>query len=222
MTETPRAGPPVDGEAALRLLATTRAIRRYRPEPIPNDDLARMLWHAGRAPSGTNRQPFRFLVLRDGPSAVEARSVMGTAFRAGWASKRRSGGYRPSRFAESMQQYVDRFELTPVVVLVCLDRYRAPNPFEGASVYPACQNLLLAARAMGYGGALTMWHLEVEDELRRILGIPEHVALSACITLGRPEGRHGPVRRKPLHEITFDDRWGAHADWAHDGGGSST
>jgi nitroreductase len=100
------------------------------------------------------------------------------------------------------------------VVLVCLERYRAANPYEGATVYPACQNLLLAARALGYGGALTMWHLGVEGELRELLGIPPEVALSACITLGRPQGHHGPVRRRPIADLTFDDRWGRPADWA--------
>ncbi len=112
-----------------------------------------------------------------------------------------------------MQEYVDRFELVPAVVLVCLDRYRDPNPYEGASVYPACQNLLLAARALGYGGVLTMWHLSVEAELRRILSIPDNVALSACITLGRPVGSHGPVRRRPLSELVFEDEWGHGAEW---------
>jgi nitroreductase len=194
-------------------IATTRAIRRYRDEPVPDADLATILWHAGRAPSGSNRQPFRFLVLRDGEGAVAAKGLLGRAFREGWAAKREADGYRPSRFADSMQQYVDRFESTPVVVLVCLDRYRAPSPYEGASVYPACQNLLLAARALGYGGALTMWHLGVEQQLRELLDIPEGVALSACITLGRPEGGHGPVRRRPIGEVTFDDRWGAPATW---------
>ena len=69
-------------------MATTRAIRRYRPEPIPDDDLGTILWHATRAPSGSNRQPFRFLVLRDGPRAVAARRVLGESFRALWAAKR--------------------------------------------------------------------------------------------------------------------------------------
>ena len=81
-------------------------------------------------------------------------------------------------------------------------------------MYPACQNLLLAARALGYGGALTMWHLGVEAELRDVLSIPEHVALSACITLGVPAGSHGPVRRKPLAEVTFEDAWGSPPVWA--------
>jgi nitroreductase len=112
-----------------------------------------------------------------------------------------------------MQRYVDRFEQTPVVILVCLVRYRSPSPYEGASVYPACQNLLLAARALGYGGALTMWHLGVEAELRELLEVPDEAALSACITLGVPEGRHGPVQRKPVGEVVFDDAWGRSADW---------
>jgi nitroreductase len=207
---------PAREPGLLEGLSTTRSIRRYRDEPIPDHALATILWHAGRAPSGSNRQPFRFLVLRDGPGALRAKALLGESFRASWAAKRESDGYRPSRFADSMQHFVDHFERTPVVVLVCLDRYRAPNPYEGASVYPACQNLLLAARALGYGGALTMWHLGVEAALRVELGVPEHVAMSACITLGVPEGRHGPVRRRPIAELTFDGHWGSEASWARE------
>lgn len=202
-----------DDVSLLDGLATTRAIRRYTDDPVDEADLRQILWYAGRAPSGSNRQRFRFLVLTNGPCAREAKALLGDAFRRGWAAKREGDGYRPSRFADSMQRYVDRFELTPVVVLVCLDRYRDPSPMEGASVYPACQNLLLAARALGYGGALTMWHGIVEPELRELLEIPDHVALSACITLGVPEGRHGPLRRKPVAEVTFVDRWGEHPAW---------
>lgn len=194
-------------------LATTRAIRRYTSDPVADGDLEQILWHAGRAPSGSNRQPFRFLILRDGPNAVIARAVLGDAFRKGWAAKREGDGYRPSRFADSMQHYVDHFEEVPVVILACLTRYRDPNPYEGASIYPACQNLLLAARAMGYGGALTMWHHAVEGELRTLLHIPDTVALSACLTLGVPAGRHGPVKRKPVSEIAYDDAWGTQPDW---------
>jgi len=119
-----------------------------------------------------------------------------------------------------MQYYVDHFEEIPVVVLVGLVRYRRANPYEGASVYPACQNLLLAARALGYGGALTMWHQGVEGELREILEVPDEVALSACITLGRPQGSHGPVRRRPIRDLVFDDQWGRAADWAVDPDGT--
>lgn len=210
----------------LEGLATTRAIRRYTDEPIPDADLASILWHATRAPSGSNRQPFRFLVLRDGPAATEARALLGRAFRELWGDKREADGYDAgsaldaaspkARMARTMQHFVDHVEQAPVVVLACLVRHRAPHPTEGGSIYPACQNLLLAARAHGYGGVMTMWHLAVEQELRSVLGIPDGVALAAAITLGRPVGHHGPVRRRPLRDLVFEDRWEGDAPWALD------
>jgi nitroreductase len=205
-------------------LATTRTIRRYRDEPIADDDLSTIMWHATRAPSGSNRQPFRFLILRDGERARQAKAVLGASFRRGWAAKRQTDGYATgsgadpdspkARSAATMQHYVDHLEQVPVVVLACLVRYREPSPLEGASVYPACQNLLLAARALGYGGALTQWHQAVEAELRVLLDIPDPVTSAACITLGRPAGSHGPVRRRPARELVFDDVWAAEATWA--------
>lgn len=201
----------------LEAIATTRAIRRYRPDPVTDDDLATILFSATRAPSGSNRQPFRFLVLRDGPRARQAKALLGQSFRTGWAEKRAADGYDDgsgeeadtpkARTARAMQHFVDHFEETPVVVLACIVRYRRPNPYEGASIYPACQNLLLAARALGYGGVLTQWHALVEDELRTLLEIPDGVGISATIPLGRPMGSHGPVRRRPLPELVFDDGW---------------
>jgi len=210
----------------LDAMATTRAIRRYRPDPIPEADLAAVLWHATRAPSGSNRQPARYVVLRDGPAATEAKAALGAAYRRAWGDKRSAHGFDegsgadPSspkaRAARAMQDYVDAFEQTPVVVLACIRRWRAPHVSEGASVYPACQNLLLAARALGYGGVLSMWHGLVEGELRRILAIPDDVVIAGTITLGVPRGRHGPVRRLPLRRVVYDDTWGAEAAWAVD------
>lgn len=208
----------------LEGLATTRAVRRLRPDPIPAGDLARMFFAATRAPSGSNRQPFRFLVLRDGPRGAQAKSLLGDAFRRGWAAKSSTDGYEgldpaspKARTAAAMQHFVDHFESIPVVVLACLERYRAPHPTEGASVYPACQNLLLAARAMGYGGVITMWHAFVEPELRSMLEIPDQVSIAATIPLGRPVGAgHGPVRRRPLSQLVFEDRWAEPAPWATD------
>ena len=207
----------------LEGLASTRTIRRYLDEPIPEADLAAILWHATRAPSGSIRQPVRYVVLRDGPQAMAARAVLGESFRASWAAKRAADGYTDgsgatldtpkARMAATMQHFVDHLEQVPVIVLVCLQRYRDANPYEGASVYPAAQNLLLAARALGYGGALTMWHQLVEPQLRDLLSVPDRVALSACITLGRPAGAHGPVRRRPLHDVVFEDRWDGPAAW---------
>jgi nitroreductase len=224
-------GPTVLGMISLlEGLATTRAIRRFTSDPIPEEDLSSILWHATRAPSGSNRQPFRFLVLRDGPGATEAKAVLGTSFRAMWAEKVIHDGYAEgsgadeaspkARMARTMQRFVDRFEETPVVVLACLQRYRGPNAYEGASVYPACQNLLLAARALGYGGVMTGWHAFAEPEVRALLAIPDDVFIAATIALGKPEGRHGPVRRRPIQELVYDDRWESPAPWAVDPAGT--
>ena len=211
---------------ALEAIATTRAIRRYVPGPIPDEDLAQILFAASRAPSGSNRQAWRMVVMRDGPNATQAKALLGTAFRANWNEKRASDGYGrgsgaeadtpKARTALAMQHFVDHFEETPVVILACLERYRDPNPYEGNSVYPAVQNLLLAARVLGYGGVITGWHAGVETELRTILEIPDGVAIHATIPLGRPMGSHGPVRRRPLGELVFEDGWGQSAVWAVD------
>jgi nitroreductase len=104
----------------------------------------------------------------------------------------------------------------PVLILPCMVRYRAPFPAEGASIYPACQNLLLAARALGYGGVMTVWNLFVDTELKELLGIPDDVFVAATITLGRPQGSHGPVRRRPLGELVYLDDWGGPAPFAVD------
>lgn len=216
-----------DGVAPVGLLdglCSTRAIRRLRPDPIPDDHLARIMFAATRAPSGSNRQPFRLIVLRHGPRAATAKALLGTSFRAQWAAKRAADGYDigtgqddgspKARMARTMQHFVDGVEQVPVIVVACLIRHRAPHPTEAASVYPACQNLLLAARALGYGGVLTAWHQACEPELRALLAIPDDVLVAGIIPLGRPEGRHGPVRRRPVTELVWDDGWDSPASWA--------
>jgi nitroreductase len=184
------------------------------------------MFAATRAPSGSNRQPFRFVVLKDGPIAAEAKAIVGRGARAAWRAKRENEGYDrgsgsnpdspKARMARSMERYVDNIDHVPVLVLPCFIRYRPANATEGASVYPACQNLLLAARALGYGGVLTIWHAFVEAELRELLELPDDVAVAATITLGKPEGNHGPVRRVPMAELIYDGTWGTTAPWAID------
>jgi nitroreductase len=212
--------------SAIEALSTTRAIRRYTSDPIPKDTLNQILWCASRAPSGSNRQPFRFLAVTDGEVADKVKSLLGDSFRKGWAAKLKYDGYQTgsgldpnspkSRQAATMQYYVDHIEQVPVIVFGCLVRYRDASPSEGASIYPACQNLLIAARSLGFGGALTMWHQGVEAELRDLLAIPDNVAISACITLGKPHGSHGPVRRRPIAELVFENHWGTSPTWAVD------
>jgi nitroreductase len=217
---------PVTEVSLYEGLLSTRAIRRYTDEPIPDEALRDILFAATRAPSGSNRQPFRFIVLSTGPVAEEAKRLIGAGARQFWEAKRIADGYDEgsgvradspkSRLARTMQHYVDHYDTVPVVVLACFIRYREMSETDGASVYPACQNLLLAARALGYGGVMTAWHYACEPELRELLQIPDTVAISATLTLGRPAGQHGPVRRRPMSELVFGERWGEPPGWAVD------
>ena len=221
-----------DGVSLYDGLLTTRAIRRYADEKIPDVALRDILFAATRAPSGSNRQPFRFVVLTDGPVAAEAMRLIGEGARRFWARKREADGYDTgsgvrsdspkARMARTMQRYVDTFESVPVLILACYVRYRETrSPTDGASVYPACQNLLLAARALGYGGVMTEWQHAAEPQLRALLHVPDGVELMGTITLGRPEGHHGPVRRRPLPELVFGERWGEAPSWAADPPGTA-
>lgn len=215
-----------DAVGLMEGLATTRAIRRYRDEPIPERDLRDILFAATRGPSGSNRQPFRFVVLTDGPRALQAKALLAGQAQRMWSAKRRNDGYDrgsgtandspKARMARTMQAYVDEFARVPVLILPCLVRYREPTPMEGASVYPAVQNLLLAARALGYGGVITGFHAAVDAPLKTLLGIPPEVFIAATVTLGRPEGGHGAVRRRPLPELVYGEQWGEAPGWAVD------
>ena len=213
-------------------LLTTRAIRRYTDERVPEEVLRDILFAATRAPSGSNRQPFRFIVLTDGPVAREAKHLIGEGARNFWAAKREADGYDrgsgaeadspKARLARTMQHYVDTYESVPALILACYLRYRDElRPTDGASIYPACQNLLLAARARGYGGVMTGWQFAADGELRSLLHIPDGAELMATITLGRPRGGHGPVRRRPLAELVYGERWGEAPAWAVDPQGAA-
>jgi nitroreductase len=230
---------PPDTVGLLEGIISTRAIRRYRDEPVPPEALRAILFAATRAPSGSNRQPFRFVVLSDGPHAREAKRVLGEGARRMWKVKRAGEGYDrgsgavadspKARVTLTMQQFVDGFERIPVVILPCVvptlvtsPRDAAEGPAgrgagpEAASVYPACQNLLLAARALGYGGVYTGFNYVVDEQLRELLGVPDGAFIVGTITLGRPVGHHGPVRRRPISELVYGERWGEAPDWAVD------
>jgi nitroreductase len=210
----------------LEGICSTRAIRRYRDEPVPDHVLRDVLFAATRAPSGSNRQPFRFLVLTDGARAVGAKRLIAMAARKAWEAKRKTDRYDEGSgidegspkavLARTMDSYIEHLDDVPVMILPCMVRYREPFPAEGASIYPACQNLLLAARALGYGGVMTIWNAFVDTELRDLLNIPDDVFIAATITLGRPRGGHGPVRRRPLAELVYFDGWGEPALFAID------
>jgi len=222
--ETPVAD---DTVGLLEGITTTRSIRRYRDEPVPHDVLRDLCFAASRAPTGSNRQPFRLVVLTEGEMADEAKRLIADAAARIWRAKRRTDGYDTetpdrdddspkARMARSMEAHIAALHRVPALILPVLVRYRGPQETEGSSVYPAVQNLLLAARARGYGGVVTMWHIPVETELRTLLAIPPDALLAATVTVGKPVGGHGPVRRRPLEHFVHDGVWGSTPTWAVD------
>jgi nitroreductase len=189
------------------VMSTTRAMRRLKPDPVPDDLLRRCLEAATYAPSGSNRQPWRFLVIKD----PELKRKIAEYYRAGGASHRaaapapeRSEGAPPSP-GEHLAEHMGE---VPVLILVCFYPGSAGGLFSGAHIYPAVQNLLLAARSLGLGATLTTLHHHHEPEIKHLLGIPEEVQTAALIPLGYPMGRFGKVERRPVEQVAFVDRWG--------------
>lgn len=191
---------------------TQRAIRRFASDPVPSELVTRVIEAAVRAPSGGNRQPWSFVVVRD----AETKRRIGEYYRQAWEAA--YGGPKPGRglspaVYRSASYLGSHMADAPVLILACIRRGQSGGhgPItRGASIYPAVQNLLLAARALGLGTALTTLHTRYEDEIKALLGIPDDVETAALIPLGYPgEGEHfGGSRRRPASEVTHYERWG--------------
>ena len=196
-------------------MATTRSIRRFRPDPIPDDLLRSVLEAATWAPSGSNMQNWRLLVIRDPEKRRKIGELYGDAFQAFYPPERLAEETDPSRrrmMAGALHLAQHMGTEPPVLVLFCRDTPGA-NPFSrewirGASIYPAVENLLLAARASGLGGCLTTVHVRYEPEVKALLGIPDGFDTYALVPLGYPRDKFGPVRRRPVEEVTYLDAWG--------------
>jgi nitroreductase len=194
-------------------LFTQRAMRRLKPDPISDADLEVMLLAASRAPSGGNLQPWRFVVVRDprlkeqlAEYYVEAwwyrRAAQGIT-RPEHVPKDNSSGQAALHFTTDARNY----SRAPVLVVVC-------NVSRADNVMTACQNLMLAARALGIGSTITRLGEPVDGRVHQLLGIPPEVDADYCIPLGYPEGHFGAAQRKPFADLAFLDRYGAPGPWA--------
>ena len=214
------------GPEFFAVVDTQRALRRFRPDPVPDAILGRILEAATRAPSARGAEPWFFVVVRD----AATRAAIGARYRAAWeaaeqftAATDADADLRERPHYARMMRAVRTLALhladAPVLVACCLD-HRQLGPIAApdgtlrspvaayASIFPAVQNLLLAAGALGIGSALTTLHRTFEDDLRSLLGIPPAVEVAALVPLGYPRDRPGPTRRKPVEEVAFVDRWG--------------
>src|SRR6202171_5514684 len=193
---------------------TQRSIRRFRPDPIPAEDLELLIEAANKAPSGGNRQPGRFLVLTD-PDLIRE---FGGLYREAWWAKRRDEK-RPwtrreeipaeDRGSVAAARLADEITEAPCIVLAL-----TTGKGQASSIIPAVQNLMLAARALGIGSVPTTLHAQVLERVYALLGIPADMEFHLCIPLGYPRGNFGPTQRRPTAETTYLDRWGAAVPWA--------
>ena len=196
----------------FEVMDTCRAMRRLKTDPVPKELLERLVHAATRAPSAGNSQLWGFLVLtEDADKRFLAEIVQG-----GGLGRREPEGDDPqSRLLRAVRYLVNHLAEAPAIILPCVeDAYPdadVPNPvFMWSTIYPATQNLLLAARALGLGAAMTTFHIIDEPRIKEHFGIPQHVHIAATIPVGYPLGRFGPLSRKPVDEVMHWGRWGRH------------
>jgi nitroreductase len=186
-------------------MRTTRAMRRLDPDrPVSEDDLWTILEMAGKAATGGNSQPVRWIVVTD----ADKRRRLGDIYRECWAEigaqyrkRTPADDTQTGRILDSADHLGEHMGEAPVIILPAS---KAGDP---ASVYPGVQNLFLAARALGLGTTLTTVHKLREDEVREVLDLPDDVQTWAMIPVGYPTGRWGEAARRPIEEITYWDGW---------------
>lgn len=205
-------------------MSTLRAVRRLKPDPIPDEVLRRILQAAAWAPTGGNVQPFRVVVVRDRAKLER----LGALYAAGWSAY--SAGHmeqlagapedvqrKNAKMLEAGDHLAAHFDTLPALLVFCFNpksmaitdaRLDRISIVGGASVYTAVQNTLLACRAEGLGCVLTTLLCADEDAVRTLLEIPEPWGTAAAIPIGYPVlGGHGPISRRPVEKLAFLDRW---------------
>lgn len=207
------------------LMQTQRAVRRLRTDPIPADVLQRIAQAGAWAPSGGNVQPWRMVVVQD----AVVRKGIGDLYRPQWAKygagsrkqlERLEGEAkaRQARMLEAADHLGEHLGDAPVILVFCFNpnlmaitdaNLGRASVVGGGSVYPAVQNVMLAARAEGVGCVLTTLLCFEETAMKQLLGIPDDWFTCGVVPLGYPErGGYGPTSRRPVGKMAFGDHWG--------------
>ena len=192
----------------FEVVGRQRAHRRFTDDPVDDGTVERLLWAATQAPSAENTQPWEFIVVRD----AAARAQLADLARRAWEGGGRD--YSRPRLDAAVFEDVEQANVggglatAPVWIVVAADTGAVHESTVGSSIFPAVQNLLLAATAEGLGSALTTISLTFVDEVRELLGLPGHVRAMAAVPIGHPARRLGPPRREPVSTRAHSERHG--------------
>jgi nitroreductase len=203
-----------------------RAIRYFATDPVPDTLIERVLDAAIRAPSGSNRQAWHFVVVTDPATKKTLQEYYKRSFDV-YASMMANVPPRPgvseetqARVVKSAVHLSEHLHEAPVLIVPCLvfeqGRIQSDGPMQDlarkslySSIYPAVQNLLLACRAVGLGACLTTLHLMYEEPIAKLLGLPDNAETMALIPIGWPNAKFGPVKRVPVTEVASRNRFGS-------------
>lgn len=195
----------------IEAMETCIAMRYLKEDPLPQDVLERLIYAATRASSAGNSQGWEFVVVTD--STIKEK--VGAAVRKTMVPvfENRPQGLDPSqtKMYDSAQYLAENFAKVPAWIFGCGRKAYPPQDpqevFMYASIYPAAQNLIVAARSMGIGTAFTTFHMMVEPLIRELIGIPDDVRLCVSIAAGYPERQFKKVNRRPVKEVMHLNRW---------------
>ena len=194
----------------LEGINTLRSVRKFRMDPVPDEVLKKILEAASKAASGSNTQPWEFVVVRDPKQKAQLKDPMLRT----WLQRLSNSGMsdRMRVVYDEATEMLRNTEKVSVIVYCCVDLNRVGKSEEVryASIYPAVQNLMLAAHALGLATCLTVHGstpTRGEPEVKRILGVPEHIKIACLIYLGYPAVRLGRPKRKPVEKFLHYDHW---------------
>ncbi len=209
----------------LDAIMTARAIRRYTDEPVTDDEIRACLQAAVQAPNNGNIQPWQFLVITD----PDTKRAVGEVYRKSYdrfenAYNKMAPPPRNEKDAEHREKMkrasrylADNIGGAPAMVAFLMPKIDLTmQDDEGpifigtthASVFPAVQNFILAARSLGIGTAFTTVYRVHEDEMREVLGVPDAFEIVALVPMGRPKGKFGIAPRRPAEQVTHWNRYG--------------
>ena len=204
-------------ENIWEVIYTQRAIRYWQDRKVRRELLEQVIEAGSKAPSGSNMQPWVFLVIDEEDKRIAIAEALRHVFEVSPARQlveagENSGDRTQRLMLRGAKEFFCKLEKAPALIIPCLYKLESPTQdsaslLAGSSIYTAVQNIMLAARALGLGTVMTTAHGMIEPTLRAVLKMPEDAYPVAFIPIGYPDANFGPTTRKGLDEILYWNEW---------------